>query len=405
MMTISELEKDHNPEITAIILICRVFLKTAREEELSAFFEQHKIDWPLFYKMVCAHHIRPIVNNVISGLKISNETTDKLLTDCRQITMRNFEYYRELLQLNTLFVKENITTVPYKGCIFSIQFYNDISLREFSDIDFLIKPDVSNIEAITKLLTAQGYSIGDEIPEEFKKFHFDHVREFKFFLYSGGKRKFLAEFHSSLSDPVFDTSMIISNEYLFADLNEIDLNNNKIKTLSPTKHLITLFTHHGIREQWTSLKNIMDIAQGIKNDAVKWNIIMECSHTYRFNKVLKIGLNIVNDLLGLEPNVPYDKPKTITPWLKKLFSRHLYKPTNTWRNNLLLKIKSKDSFGDSMKMVFNHVRYIAMPSVLDYKFLKLPVAFNFLYIFIKPIRMLKMNFNKNSQQKNGLKKS
>jgi hypothetical protein len=390
MMTIRELDKNNKPEIIALILVCRVFFKTATEEELNNFLGNQEINWTLFYDIVRAHHIRPIVSKVFTDIKINEAVSGRLQSDCMQITLRNFEHYRELIRLGNLFQEAGVTAVPYKGCLFSLQFYNDIGLREFSDLDFLIHPEIKDVHAISKIIVESGYTIGFEAPEKFQEFYFSHIREFKFFLFADNKRKFLAEFHSLLNDPVFETALPIPNEYLFRDLKEEILNGNNIQLLSATKHFIAILTHHGIREQWTSLKNIMDLSMVIRSGSlVDWDSVFECSRMYKFSKVLAVGLQIADDLFGISQGSPYKKVKTTNPWLKKLFSKHLQKPGRTWRNNFALKLRSKDSAGDKYRMLFAHIRHLATPSILDYKFMRLPKPLFFLYAFVKPVRMLK----------------
>jgi len=389
MNTVEELQKDNAPEIAAIIIACRIYFNTAKEDVLTDFLNSNKIDWPLFYNMICAHHIRPIVNKVFSGLKTGTPISAKLQADCKQIAVNNLEHYRELLRLCSLFKEANITAVPYKGCLFGLQFYNDVSLREFSDLDFLIEPGGDNIDAITKLMETQGYTATFHVTEKFKAFYFQHTREFKFIHCTNGQRDFLAEFHTSLNDPVFETSSPVPNEYLFEGMETKMFSGNEIKTLSADKHFIAMLSHHGIREQWTSLKNITDLAQVIKSGAVNWDVIRESGTKYRFNNTLDIGFSLASDLLGVEPGISFNRLIT-TAWTKRLLAKHLFPTDRTWRYNLLLKFKSKDSLADKIRMVFSHVGHIAKPSILDYNFVKLPKGLFFLYAFIKPVRMWKM---------------
>ncbi len=389
-MIIRELEKGNIPEVVALLLICRAFLGTATAEDLTGYLESNKVDWKLFYDIVRAHKIRPVVNKVFSEIKINAEVSGRLQADCMQITLSNFEHYRELLRLSELFQRAGITAVPYKGALFSLQFYNDINLREFSDLDFLIYPRVEDVHAIRKVMEDAGYAIGFEAPEEFQEFYISHIREFKFLMFVNGKRRFLAEFHSLLNDPVFETAIPIANEYLFTDLKEEVLSGNKVQLLSPTKHFIAMLSHHGIREQWTSLKNVMDLAIVLKDGAmVDWNYVWECSHTYKFSRVLSIGVDMADALLGVQMDMPYKKAGSITPWLRKLFVRHQYTVDRTWRNNFGLKLRSKDSAGDKYRMITRHIGYLATPSILDYKFVRLPKPLFFLYVFVKPIRMMR----------------
>ena len=393
MRAIGELEQGNIPEVVALLLICRVFLKTATPDELSSFVASHKINWALFYDIARAHHIRPVVNKVFGEVRIDEPTSGRLQADCMQITRNNFEHYRELLRLNNLFREAGIMAVPYKGCLFSLQFYEDINLREFSDLDFLIYPDIKDVHAITKIMEKAGYVIGFDAPEEFREFYFSHIREFKFLLYANDKRKFLAEFHSLMNDPVFETAAPIANEYLFTDLYDETLSGSQIRLLSPTRHFIAMLTHHGIREQWTSLKNVMDLAMVIKGgDLVDWDFVFACSKEYKFSKVLAVGLDLADDLLGVSLGRPHAKVVT-TPWAKRLFSKHLQKTDRTWRYNFSLKLRSKDSAADRWRMLYKHVLYLGTPSILDYKFVRLPKGLFYLYVFIKPLRLLKKRIN------------
>jgi len=388
MMTIEELKRNNSPEIAAVILICRVFLKTSPENELKDFFDVNRLDEKLFLKIVRAHNIRPLVYKVISDLKVTGEITNRLNADCKKIALKNFEQYRELIKLNSIFEANNVTAIPYKGCVFGLQFFNDIGMRESSDIDFLIRPDANDIRAITKLMLADGYNAGDEIPEAFAKYYYEHTREIKFFLFEDGKRKFLAEFHSLLNDPVFETQSPIPNEYLFRGRSTVTLNENVVETLSPTNLLLAVITHHGIAGQWSSLKNIIDLAKAAKRNDIDWKVISAASHTYRFSKVLDIGLGLAEELLGVVPRIKASKMTDHGPWRKRLLSNHEYALDRSWRNNFLLKLKSKDSTGDSIRLAYEHIRHAGAPSILDYKFIKLPKPLFFLYIFVKPIRML-----------------
>jgi hypothetical protein len=215
------------------------------------------------------------------------------------------------------------------------------------------------------------------------------VREFKFAKFEGEQRKFLAEFHVSLNDAVFETTKPIQNAYLFADLQQQDMNGQMIKALSPTKHVIAMLSHHGVKEQWTSLKNLVDIAMAIKNGTdVEWDMIADAAHKYGFTRTLDIGLSMINDLLGVMPPIVIETKQGTRPWMKKLFARHTYTTDRSWQYNFSLKLISKDKAVDKARALLNHLLYAGRPSALDYKFVALPQPLFFLYVLVKPIRKL-----------------
>ena len=153
--------------------------------------------------------------------------------------------------------------------------------------------------------------------------------------------------------------------------------------------MIAMLSHHGVKEQWTSLKNLVDIAMAIKNGTdVEWDTIADAGHKYGFNGVLGIGLGMINDLLGVMPPIAVETKRGTGPWMNKLFARHNYTTDRSWLYNFSLKLNSKDSAGDKARALLNHVLYIGKPSILDYKFIALPKPLFFLYVLVKPIRKL-----------------
>jgi len=61
----------------------------------------------------------------------------------------------ELLELLKLFENNGIPAVPYKGPALAAQLYNNVSLRQFADLDILV-PRTQALQA-RNLLTSRGY--------------------------------------------------------------------------------------------------------------------------------------------------------------------------------------------------------------------------------------------------------
>ncbi len=387
MTEINKLRSENGGEIAAIILICRAFLGISSSEELKKFLATHKIDWPLFYKITRANNLRPVVYNVIAALGINEELTNKLREDCRKITVKNFEQYREIIRLNNLLKNAHIAALPYKGCLYGVQFYKDASLRESSDMDFLIGR--ADIDAVSKLMVDEHYATNLSIPLGFREYYYYHIREFKFFFFNNGKRLFLAEFHTLVNDPVFETQSPVPNSYLFDSPAELSLHGNTVSTLSPTKHFIAMVTHHGIAGQWSSLKNLVDVAAAIRNGtSINWEEVHACSDKYRFKKILSIGFLMTEELFGIRAPLPAQYSGDITPWMNRLLSNHLYDIDRTWRNNFVLKVRSRDNLADRADIIYRHLAHLSSPSLRDYNFVRLPPPLFFLYAFIRPVRML-----------------
>jgi Uncharacterised nucleotidyltransferase len=383
MIPIAQLQARYGTLVAAVVLACRVFAGTATAQDLQAFIDAGPVDWPAFLKLVSLHRIRPVVNSALSSLSVPAEVRTALQNDATQIALRNFTHYKEQQRITTALATAGITVVPYKGCACSIQFYGDLSLRESSDLDFLIPTDTRTADTLHTAMQRLGYDTPTPIPAKYLGFYHAHVREYKYVLMENGTRKFLAEFHTALNDRSFETATPVTNEYLFRDM----AGQHGALMLSPTAHAIALITHHGIREQWSNLKNMMDLAMAVNNEAVDWKAIGALAAEARFHSVLQIGLSLVNDVIGRPSPLPRSAVDTGS-WMNNLLAPAPRPVDRTWRYNFGLKMKAKDSFGDKLGMLRSHAAYAASPSLADYSFLPLPKPLFFLYVIVKPLRKL-----------------
>jgi hypothetical protein len=385
MIAISRLQEKYGAEITVVILMCRVFAGTMSMAELQNFIDTNTIDWAAFHKLISAHRIRPVVNRTLASLRIPDGVISALQAETTQVALHNFEHYREQQQILSALQNADVLAVPYKGSVYSQQFYGDLSLRESSDLDFLIPNDIATADKLNIVMLQQGYAAASYIPLKFRSFYLTHMRECKYIFSENGMRKFLTEFHLSLNDSYFETVTPITNKYFF---DHLVADRNGMHALSATAHAVALITHHGIREQWSNLKKIMDIAMATRNDEVDWQAIDALATEAGFSKVLHIGLTVINDVIGVVPAGLQVHTTDTTPWLDNLLSTSVKPIDRTWRYNFLLRLKAKDSVADRLRQLMAYAGYATYPALADYIFLPLPRPFFFLYVFIKPLRKL-----------------
>src|SRR6185437_10668770 len=217
MITTDDLKRDFGNEVSAIILVCRVFSGTSSDEELTTFLHSNNIDWPLLYRIATIHQVRPVIFKVLYRFEIPGEIKEQLQTDCKRIAFHNLEHAKELVRVYDLLESSGINAIPWKGSIFCLEYYKDIGLREFSDIDFLIHPDIKDLETIKNVFSKTGYADKTDIPRDFLDTYIRHAREYYFDFYQNDHRKFHVEFHWSTASQVFDFPTPMHNSILFKD--------------------------------------------------------------------------------------------------------------------------------------------------------------------------------------------
>lgn len=120
------------------------------------------VDWDVFFEQAVFHRMVPIVLKTFKKINILKKIHSHIISAMRYkymgVITRNEIFNREIEMLNRAFIQENIKAVIMKGAILSCQIYKDIGLREFGDVDYIVKKkDLSKVESILKKL---GYVQG-----------------------------------------------------------------------------------------------------------------------------------------------------------------------------------------------------------------------------------------------------
>ena len=140
--------------------------------------------------------------------------------------------------------------------------YQELGLRESSDIDFLIKR--RDFEKIKKLFLKEGYRPSFKLAPIVNNLFFSFYGEYNFDLYESGviqnrsTRQIHLEPHWVLGNKMYQT--YIDYGAILPLTAKGILLNNAINQLSPEGLLITTAAHHGASDRWLHLKTIVDIA-------------------------------------------------------------------------------------------------------------------------------------------------
>ena len=383
MTSLGEIVNKYGAEHALLVLICRVFLGSADNNEVDSFVNEHKIDWDYFYHVVKRNRVRPVSYQVLSKAEVPENLLRKLQNDNKNISVRGIEHLKELLDISSALEQYDIEVLPYKGLVLSAAYSANFHLREFSDIDFLVLlKNNGDINRLRDFFKQRGYTPMADIPDKFISTFTKHACEYYFEKHKNGERKFHIDVHWLAHHPSFDLVETISNETLFQNPTSINISGKKIKTLNDNNHLITLILHHGIREDWASLKYLLDIALVIKNGDIDWSYQKKMSKTNQYNKVLDTGLALIDELFGIHTNT---KQNINTSYYFDLILSGKPRKKSFFRKQLR-KILLTDQLKGKLKLLSKSVSYSFYPSRLDYDFVKLPKSLFSLYFFVKIIR-------------------
>jgi hypothetical protein len=386
MYSVEKLVQKADKETALMILLCRIYLQTATAEEVNAFLTDNIIDDERFYYIVKQNSLRPLISQVIkhNGINISPSIKERLFSASKSFVFTSLSHLNETARLVNLFKQNGVTVIPYKGVTFANQYYGNLSLRESSDIDFLVpKHDISSIQ---ELIYTDGYKSPPEYYYCKPSYHYNHSPSLDVNNDTKTQRNIHLEFHYHIISQ--DFGMCIDNLQLMRNPASVNVSGKELNIPSNDANCKIILTHHGLDDIWLSLKYYLDLAVICKSDeSFDWNDILKFCREYGFYNNALVGFKNMESLLGIKSpvNVGLAKEKLRLQILDVFFLHDQYK--ERFLTKTLLRIKSRDGLKWRSKMIWSLFKRFLRPKDLDFKMFNLPRALYPLYYIIKPLRV------------------
>jgi len=179
------------------------------------------------------------VKRTMSAVALMIEDTNKRMVDVT-------------LEVCTAAAREGLTLIPFKGAALNLGTpYNDLRLREQSDVDLLARPD--QLDRLRELLRALGCRPGG------KHEHSRRERHELRFAYGSERAPLLIELHWTPFFGAFQQRQ--ANEAALAHAQLSERNGEPISLLDPPDTMISLALHLAVHRYREQLKWLVDVAE------------------------------------------------------------------------------------------------------------------------------------------------
>jgi hypothetical protein len=384
------------PEIALVLCCARTKLDPSREAQVRELVERG-IDWvyltrigqvhgvlPLLYKNItaaCSHAVPAEIHGQIRAVLDAHVKHNLLLT-------------AELIRIVRLFRENGITVLPYKGPILAASVYGDVSLRSFSDLDILVaKRDVRSAK---HLMLSQGYrpyallTTGQEAARL-------RSRNAKDFAFVRADERVRVELHWEITGIAF---FPLDTNRLWGRLEQFTLGGVTLLNLQPEDLLLVLCVH-GARHFFRRLEWICDIAELLSaNPGLRWNDVLQQAMTLGAMRMLFFGLLLASDLLGCDlPDeirsvAQSDRDARLLSERAKTLLFSEANETSEIVRRQAHRIALRERGSDRMRLRFyylaDYLRALVTPNEADRKRVHLPVVLSFLYVLLRPIRLVRV---------------
>jgi hypothetical protein len=350
-----------------------------------------ELDWAAFLHLAALHGVMPLVYRHLITLgpaAVPPSTLDGLRDYCCANALHNRWLTEELLTLLQLLGRQGIAAIPYKGPVLAATVYGDPSLRQFADLDLLVRR--GDVLHAKDLLLARGYRLPTPMTAAQERAYVRARCDYHLVRADG---QIIVELHWGLTGPHFPFRLDL--EEVWGRLQTAAFAGTTVRTLPP-EDLLLMLCVHGAKHAWPQLKWICDVAELIRaSPGLQWEGVLAQAHRLRSARLLWVGLQLASDLLGTTLPEPV--------WLRMQASPRIHAHAAQVRTRLfrdadgVLERVRRDVFPaklldrpqDRWRYRLHVLRRRLTPNVRDRAWLPLPPALTGLSYILRPLRLLR----------------
>lgn len=376
--------------ILFLINCCKTDPTAPDIEQIQAHLTQ--LDKPQFadvLRLSRLHAVLPLVYHAIethAADKLSRENRAELKQSYMRIVAQNMQMAAELLRILNLLKEEGIPALSFKGPALAQLAYGDITLRQYCDLDILIKK--SDIRRSIAILEADQY-IPEIVLAASSEAFFNCVNVI------GLGKIIRIEIHWELLSKNYAIDW--REEFLWETLDTTAINGIAVPVLADKVHLLYLCAH-AAKHLFERLEWISDIDRFIRSKPdLSWAELFEDAQNTGIERILLLSLYLCHTLFAspLPENI---KAKILKDHTVKALGQHIndvhfstsgLQGKSYGRFSLLWRMR--ENFSDRIRFSY---RAVFAPKLDDFKFVELPRHLVFLYPFIRPFRLFSKYFRK-----------
>jgi hypothetical protein len=247
-----------------------------------------------------AHGLMPLAYRHLvarPGASVPSALADAISSAFRRHTARQMAFVPLLRRVLAAFEAGGIDVRPFKGPLLALRLYGHHALRQYGDLDFLVRPE--HADAALRLLHAEGIVSGDgAAPSRYRYFRRTrHTRSLR-----DRRTGIPVELHWGLVDR--RDGLDVRMAWLMEDSEAVDLLGSEVRAIAAERLLLVLAVQ-GATRNWERLGWLADVAQLMRSrPGVDWELIAREAARIGFSRQLASTLMLTAGLFDTAPAEP-----------------------------------------------------------------------------------------------------
>ena len=346
------------------------------------------IDWRYLLRAAHEHRVGALLYWQLSGAcpeAVPKDILDQLQNHFRANHLRNLFLTGELLNLLRELEASGIPAIPYKGPVLATAAYGNLALREFGDLDVLVRK--GDAMKAREVLSSLGYTPQYCMTRAEEAAFLNYDRQYTLLRDDGC----VVELHWTVTPRAI--YFLLGPEYLWKRAERASLGSGAVASFSP-EDLLLILCVHGSAHLWERIGWICDIAELVRvSEIVDWEQLLKRASALSSKRMLLLGLVLANDLLDV------DLPERVLCEARddaevralaaevhgRLFSedmgaRELLEGSTRWR----FHFRMIERLRDKLRYCIHRA---TTPTLSDWELVRLPTALFPCYPLLRPMRL------------------
>lgn len=250
-----------------------------------------ELNWEEVVALAERHGLLSVVYTQLAAWDGVSESAIRQLRTLVEQNARQTLWLTQLLgKILSAFCDLHIVALPYKGPVLAELLYGNVTLRQYSDLDILIRPaDVARSRGV---LAELGLTSTSHLTSQHEKAQLASGYEE---VYDAARSKNVVEIQWRVL-PRFYT-IDFDMEAMFARARNVSMGDQELQTLS-TEDLLLVLCAHAAKHCWAKLSWIRDIAELARSAETNWDRVLADCGRLGIRRIVGISFLLANQLLG-----------------------------------------------------------------------------------------------------------
>jgi len=292
------------PGFNLLLAACRLSYGLSVADEAEEIIRGGGIDWDDLSRRTSFHRIEPQLFSLLQRLPqglVPTTVIERLRDDVQSNLVGQMRYVAEFFRIEEWLRAADITVVPFKGFWLGESAYGNIGARTSSDIDLFI--DICDLEKVKSIMTEKGYARHDGVDRLTDAYVRKELAEYNFDRYEDGNCQAHVEFHWRSTMSFY--RMDITLDDLRSQMTTGVLQGREITVFSPAANLLLVVMHHGGKECFIQLRQVLDIAHILRSSPdLDTGWLLRQAGRFHVTTLLFMGVRLAHELTGVEVPAP-----------------------------------------------------------------------------------------------------